>query len=231
MNSLFLQLGGEPSLYDAPLTYLILAITVYTSYRYMENSDEKRKMLFNAAAIDQYNQWYRFFSHGLIHKDWMHLGFNCFVLFMFGGQLEVLLKNEALFGPLVGPILYLTLYITGLAMSSVYSFYKHRYNSSYNALGASGAVSSIVFASILLNPIAKIGLIFIPMEVLSLRAFIFGVLYLAYSAYKSKKANDNIGHDAHYWGSVWGFIFLLMFKPSLFLDFIRTIQWYLSSLF
>jgi membrane associated rhomboid family serine protease len=231
MNSLLLQLGSEAGLHEAPLTYLILAITIATSYRYMENSDEKRQMLFNAAAIDQYNQWYRFFSHGLIHKDWMHLGLNSFVLLMFGGQLEMALKKQGLFGPLMGPVLYVALYLSGLVMSSMYSFYKHRYNSSYNALGASGAVSSVVFAKILIDPTSGIGLIFIPMEVLSIPAFIFGALYLAYSAYKSKKGNDNIGHDAHYWGSVWGFIFLLGFKPSLFLAFIDRIKWYISTIF
>lgn len=224
MNQLFL-IGREPSLYDAPLTYLILAITVYTSYRYMEESDEKRQMLFNAAAIDQYNQWYRFFSHGLIHKDWMHLGLNGFVLFMFGGQLEMTFKSGRCFGPLKGPILYLTLYLTGLVMSSVYSFYKHRHNSSYNALGASGAVSSVVFATILLSPLGGIGIIFIPLEI---PAFIFGTLYLIYSAYKSKHGNDNIGHDAHYWGSVWGFVFPLLFKPSLIFDFLDKIKYWLG---
>ena len=228
MNSLFLQLSNEPSLYDAPLTYLILAITVYTSYRYMEDSDEKRQMLFNAAAIDQYNQWYRFFSHGLIHKDWMHLGFNCFVLYMFGGQLEIVFKSSYYFGPLMGPVLYLALYLSGLVMSSVYSFYKHRYDSSYNSLGASGAVSSVVFATILLHPTGEIGIIFIPIGIPS---FIFGALYLAYSAYKSKQANDNIGHDAHYWGSVWGFIFPIIFKPILFLAFIDQIKWFIRGIF
>jgi membrane associated rhomboid family serine protease len=228
MNSLLLQLSNEPSLHQAPLTYLILAITVYTSYRYMEDSDEKRRMLFNAYAIDKYNQWYRFFSHGLIHKDWMHLGLNSFVLFMFGGQLEMTLKQEAYFGPLMGPILYLVLYISGLVMSSVYSFYKHKDNSYYNALGASGAVSSVVFATILLNPLGGIGIIFIP---LSIPAFIFGGLYLAYSAYKSKQGNDNVGHDAHYWGSVWGFVFLIIFKPLLFLAFIEQTKWYISTVF
>ncbi|WMX13499.1 MULTISPECIES: rhomboid family intramembrane serine protease [unclassified Aureispira] len=228
MNSLFLQLSNEPALHEAPLTYLILAITIYTSYRYMEDSDEKRRMLFNAYAIDKYNQWYRFFSHGLIHKDWVHLGLNSFVLYMFGGQLEMDLKSTRYFGPLMGPILYLTLYLTGLAMSSVYSFYKHRYSSSYNALGASGAVSSVVFATILLSPLGGIGIIFIPIRI---PAFIFGGLYLAYSAYKSKQGNDNIGHDAHYWGSVWGFVFLLIFQPKLLLDFIDQIKLYLSTIF
>jgi membrane associated rhomboid family serine protease len=230
MNSLFL-LGNDISIYDAPLTYLILAITIYTSYQYMEESDEKRKMLFNAAAIDQYKQWYRFFSHGLIHKDWIHLGFNCIVLYMFGGQVEMIFKSPGCFGPLLGPILYLGLYVSGLVMSSVYSFYKHRHNSSYNALGASGAVSSVVFAAILLNPTGRMGLIVIPIELLSIPAFIFGGLYLAYSAYKSKLANDHIGHDAHYWGSVWGFIFPIIFKPFLFLLFIDRIKGFVLSFF
>lgn len=223
MNSLFLM-GNEPSLYEAPLTYLILAITVYSSYRCMDDHYEKEKFMFIPYVIQKDQQWYRFFSHGLVHANWMHLLFNAYVLLMFGGVVEVQLKHSSIFGVL-GPIVYLALYISGLLMSSVYSFYKHRENRGYAALGASGAVSSVVFASILLQPTAGMGLIFLPG--IYLPSVLFGLLYLLYSVYMSKKGTDNIGHDAHYWGAVWGFVFLVVAKPSLFMLFLEQIRYYM----
>ena len=159
MNTILLT--GEPGLMDAPLTYLILAITIYTSYRMMENHYERDKFLFNPYTIKRNKEWYRFFSHGLIHANWMHLLFNAYVLYAFGAMVEMAFKLYV-FGELLGPIMYLCLYVSGLLMSSMYSYYKHQDNPGYNALGASGAVSSIVFTYILLAPTSGMGLIFIP---------------------------------------------------------------------
>lgn len=222
MNSLFL-LGSEVSIQDAPMTYLLLGIIVFTSYRFMEPSSEKERMMFVPYVMERNKEWYRFFSHGFVHGDWIHLLLNSYVLLIFGGSLEYTLKHPDLFGNL-GTLVYLGLFVSGLLMSSVYSFFKHRYNGYYRALGASGAVSSVVFASILINPLAGLGLIFIPIR---FPAFIFGTLYLIYSAYKSKQGNDNIGHDAHYWGSVWGFAFLAILKPSLVEAFLLQIRYYI----
>ena len=215
MNSLLLM--GEPKLWEAPLTYLLLAITIFTSYRAMEDYEMRDKLIFNAYTINRHKEWYRFFSHGLIHADWIHLLFNAYVLYAFGAQVEIYFKY--IFGEGLGPLVYLTLYVSGLAMSSLYSYYKHKDNPSYNALGASGAVSSVVFAYILLLPTSSMGLIFIPG--IYFPAIIFGLAYLAYSAYMSKKGTDNIGHDAHYWGSVWGFVFPAVLKPALFMMFLE----------
>lgn len=225
MNSLFLM-GNEPSLYDAPLTYLILAITVYTSYRCMEDPYEKEKMMFIPYTIQRDGQWYRFFSHGLVHANWIHLLFNVYVLLMFGGMVEMQLKHHTIFG-MIGPVVYVALYVTGLVMSSIYSYYKHKDNRGYAALGASGAVSGVVFASILLNPTSEMGLIFLPG--IYLPSVIFGILYLVYSVYMSRKGTDNIGHDAHYWGAVWGFVFLVVAKPVLFMRFLEHIRYYMIS--
>lgn len=221
-------MGGEPTPFEAPLTYLILLLTVYTSYRYMDYGSGKVKLMFLPYEMQREKEWYRFFSHGLIHGDWIHLLFNSYVLLMFGGMVEMYLKSDALFGQL-GNIVYLVLYISGLVMSSLYSYYKHKDNRGYAALGASGAVSSVVFAFILLEPTSSMGLIFIPG--ISFPAVFFGLAYLAYSAFMSKKNMDNVGHDAHYWGSVWGFVFLAALKPMLLYYFFMDIKFYLTNLF
>jgi len=220
MNTLLLV--GEPKLWEAPITYLLLAITVYTSYRAMEDHDMKSKMIFNPYVIYTRKEWYRFFSHGLIHADWMHLLFNAYVLFSFGAMVEIYFKM--IWGAALGPFVYLGLYVSGLVMSSLYSYYKHKDHGGYNALGASGAVSSIVFAYILLMPTAGMGLIFIPG--IYFPAILFGLAYLAYSAYMGKKGRDNIGHDAHYWGSVWGFVLPIVLKPALFVLFLEQVREY-----
>lgn len=228
MNTLFLI--GEPKLWDAPLTYLILAITVYTSYRSFEDYSERDKLIFHPHTIQRYGEWYRFFSHGLIHGDWIHLLFNAFVLYMFGALIEMELKY--IFSPTIGPLVYLALYASGLIMSSLYSYYKHKDNPSYRALGASGAVSSVVFAFVLLHPTAGMGILLISdITGIYFPAFIFGGLYLAYSAYMGKQGRDNIAHDAHYWGAVWGFVFLVAVKPSLLILFLEQIRMYLLSFF
>ncbi|MFK7798845.1 MAG: rhomboid family intramembrane serine protease [Aureispira sp.] len=225
MNQLFLM-GGEPGIVDAPLTYLILLITVYTSYRYMEYDSGKANLMFIPYEMQREKQWYRFFSHGLIHNDWIHLLFNGYVLVMFGGMVEMSLKSPYLFGAL-GNMVYLGLYISGLVMSSLYSYYKHKDNRGYAALGASGAVSSVVFAFILLAPTSSMGLIFIPGVYFP--AVFFGLAYLAYSVYMSKRNMDNVGHDAHYWGSIWGFVFLAALKPMLLYSFFAQIKAYIMG--
>jgi membrane associated rhomboid family serine protease len=218
MNYLFLM--GDFKLWEAPITYLLLAITVFSSYKAMEDYQMKDKMIFHPYTIKRYKEWYRFFSHGLIHADWIHLLFNAYVLYAFGAQVEM--AFYVLWGKALGPIVYLAMYVSGLAMSSLYSYYKHQDNAGYRALGASGAVSSVVFSFILLSPTADMGLIFIPG--IRFPAVVFGIAYLLYSAYMSKKGRDNIGHDAHYWGSVWGFVFPVVLMPPLFFHFLTQIQ-------
>ena len=207
-------LSGNPMLWDTPITYIILAITVYFSYKGIEHPYEKEKFIFNPFYIHKNKDYLRFFSYGLIHADWIHLIFNMYVLYAFGTVIEMYFSS--IFG-IFGGVIYLGLYISGLFMSSVYSYFKHLDNPGYNALGASGAVSSIVFAFILISPTAQMGLIFLPG--IYFPAVVFGLAYLFYSAYMSKKNIDNIGHDAHYWGSVWGFLYPCFFEPKLIILF------------
>lgn len=201
------------------ITYFIIAITVFISIISMDNQSLQNKLMFNAYMINNRKEWYRFFSSGLIHADFMHLAFNMFSLYMFGRGVEAIYGFEDVFGT-KGPLFYILLYVGGLALSSIYSYEKNKNNIYYNALGASGAVSSVVFAFIILNPTSKLGLLFLPFEI---PAYLFGVIFLAVEYYLGKRGQSNIGHDAHFWGAIYGVAFTLILKPSLFSYFIQQI--------
>jgi len=132
------------------ITYAILGITILTSYKAFEDDQLKQNLIFNAYAIKHRNEVYRFFSHSLIHADWMHLLFNSFVLFRFGEIVEAkfILEN----GPLKGSVNYFLLYVGAVAVSSSYSYIKHQDNKYYNALGASGATSAVLYSFIMMYP-------------------------------------------------------------------------------
>ena len=196
----------------------MMAITALVSYKAFQDSSLKWRFMFNAYEIKRKKEWYRFFSHGLIHADWVHLGLNIYVLYLFGGKVEHEFIKE--FGMVRGIVNYLLLYIGGLAVSSFYSYAKHQDNPNYNSLGASGAVSAVVFASIALFPMDKLGIILIPFYI---PGVIFGALYLLYSNYMAKKQMDNIGHDAHFWGALFGFVITFVFNPSLLSSFVNQI--------
>jgi len=199
------------------LTILILIITVLVSVLALQNAEISNKLKFNAWLIAHKRQGWRFLSYGLVHADWIHLLVNMFVLYSFGPFVEEYYRWT--YGP-PAPFYFILLYIGGLAFSVVASYAKQKDNPYYNAVGASGAVSAIVFAVIVFEPMAPLGILFIPIDI---PAFIFGALYLAYSAWMARKGHDNIGHDAHFWGAVFGFAFTIALKPSLFLAMIHKI--------
>ena len=196
------------------MTLFIIAITAIVSVLAFNRRDLFDKLKFNAFYIHKEKQWYRFLSYGLVHADLMHLFVNMFVLYSFGSVVE----NEfhKLFDTKSIP--YFTfLYIGGLAFSTLWDFGKNKDNIFYNAVGASGAVSAILFSSIILVPQGGIGFFFISIDIPSP---IFGILYLVYSAYMAKRGTSNIGHSAHFWGSVFGVVFTIALKPELLSDFI-----------
>ncbi len=199
------------------VTYVIIAISVITSLVAFNRPDIFDKLKFNAYAINKHKEWYRFFSYGLIHADYMHLFINMFVFYSFGGIVEnifhIYFDSEA-------TLFYILLYVGGIAFSSLWDFGKYKNNSYYNAVGASGAVSAILFSSIILYPQGKIFLFFIP---IGIPAPIFGILYLAYSAYMAKKGTDNVGHSAHFWGAIYGVVFTIALKPELTIMFIHNL--------
>ncbi|HBF88744.1 MAG TPA: rhomboid family intramembrane serine protease [Bacteroidales bacterium] len=200
------------------MTYIIIAITVLVSISAFNNQSLMHRFQYNPYQVYHQKQYYRIFSHALIHADWNHLIFNMLTLFFFGAYVESAFKS--LYG-MVGILYFILLYVSAILISSLRTLKKHQNDSWYNAVGASGAVSAVLFSFILFQPLGKIFIFFIP---IGIPAIVFGVAYLVYSAYMAKQNVDNIGHDAHFWGAVYGFIF------PLFFDF-RLIIYFLSEIF
>lgn len=136
-------------------------------------------------------------------------------------------KAYSVFFSGMGPLLYLLLYLCGIVFSSLPAYKKYKDRPEYRAVGASGAVSGIVFTSILINPVASVYILFIPFGI---PAFLFGVLYLVYEAYMIRHSRDNVAHDAHFWGALFGIVFTIAFKPVLAVMFIEQVRMILDNL-
>jgi len=199
------------------VTYGIIFFTVAASVVGFNSDELFNKLKFNAFDVHHSKQWYRFFSYGFLHANWIHLLINMVVFYSFGALVEHYYKG---FFREKYILYYLLLYLGGLLLSIIPAFGKHKNDVFYNAVGASGAVSSVIFASIIILPKAPISFFFIPVEI---PAWIFGILYIIYEFYMSRKAKDNIGHDAHFWGAVYGVIFTIVLKPSLAVGFLHQI--------
>jgi len=190
------------------LNIFLLAGTVVTSLIAFNNPDILNKLKFNAWLIKHKKQSWRFFSYSLVHADFLHLFVNMYVLYSFGDIVEQLLRLQ--FG-LKGILYYGLLYVGGVIFSTLFDYRKQKENPYYNAVGASGAVSAVVFASILLYPGGSIFIFPIPF---SIPSWIFGILYLIYSAYMGRRAKDNVGHNAHFTGAIFGLVFIAIAVPE-----------------
>ncbi|MDR1182176.1 MAG: rhomboid family intramembrane serine protease, partial [Bacteroidales bacterium] len=171
---------------------LLIIVTVIVSLIAWRRAELANRMIFHAPSIIHRREWYRLFSYGFLHANWGHLLVNMFVLWMFGTSVED--GYAYLFGG-KGHFLYLFLYLSAIVISSLYDLKKQRDNDNYFAVGASGAVSAVLFAFIFLYPMRKVYFFFIP---IGIPAFIFGIFYLLYSSYMSRKNIDNVGHNAHF---------------------------------
>ncbi len=198
--------------------FIIIAMTAIISFIAFNNEAWKNNMLFYPYLIHkEANQVYRFITHGFIHADMTHLIFNMITLYFFGENVEYYLNQH--YSGFAGSGLYLLFYFAALIISSIPAYFKYRDNQYYRSLGASGAVSAMLFASILISPMSRICLF----GLLCLPAYIFGPLYLIYEAYGARRGQDNIGHDAHFTGAIFGMIFIVILVPDTFSNFIQNI--------
>lgn len=186
------------------ITTIIIIITALVSIGGFSNQKIIDDLIFYPPAVSQRNQWYRFITCGLIHADWGHLIFNMMSFYLFGRNLEIYFVQ--IFGT-TGKLLYLLMYVTALIVSVLPTYFRHRDNYHYRSLGASGAVSAVIFASILFDPMTGIGLFFIPIYV---AGFLFGLIYLLISYYLDKKGGGNINHSAHIYGALYGIVFTIV---------------------
>jgi len=188
------------------ITLAIVIITCIISIMAFSNQKIMNDLIFYPPAISEHRQYYRFITNALIHADIPHLAFNMIALYSFGSSLEFIFSMECLFGPL-GKVIYIILYVVGAIAAILPTYQKNKDNYYYRSLGASGAVSAVLFAGLVIVPQLPIRFMFIPIDI---PGFIFGPIYLGISAYLDKRGNSNINHSAHFWGAAFGFLFTLV---------------------
>ena len=189
------------------ITTAIIAITCLISFAAFSSPKIMNDLIMWTTEVKEKNQWYRFITSGFLHGDFMHLIFNMITLFLFGQKIVEPSCEE-----LSGKWMYLVLYFGGMIIADIPSYLKHKDDYHYRSLGASGAVSAVVFAGILFFPTMKMGFFFIPPII---PAYIFGPLYLLYCVYSAKQSRDNINNYAHLWGALFGLAFPLALHPEL----------------
>jgi len=201
------------------ISTIIVLITSATSiYALQQNNILFDRWQFSAYLIQHKKEYHRFFTHALLHADWMHLIINMYVLYTFGNGVEEnfkLVKGES------GQFYFALFYVLSVVCSSIPSYEKNKNNSWYVSVGASGATSAIVFSYILFAPLAKFYFMFIP---IGIPAIVFGIGYLIYSYYMSLKATDNIAHDVHFFGAIFGVLFTLALDKGIFMYFVQQLQ-------
>lgn len=199
------------------VTLVIIALTVIASFYAWSKPHIQQKWIFNPYRVNAGKEYYRFITSGFIHVDQMHLLFNMFTFYFFGKFVEQIFLS--IFG-VPGLILFVAFYLAAIVVSDLPTYLKYKNQPHYNALGASGGVSAILFSSILffpLNDVCLFGLLCLP-------GFILGILYLVYSFYQGKQMADNINHDAHLYGALFGVVFTIIIQPPVVISFIEQIS-------
>lgn len=205
------------------ITYSLIALCVIFSFRAFSNADFFHKLALSPMHVVHHKQQYRVFSHAFIHGDYFHLFVNMFVLWQFGAVVES--DFIQLFGT-KGYMYYVILYLGGVFTASLPALQKHKDNPNYMAVGASGAVAAVLFSFIVMHPTSMLGLFLI----IPIPAFLLGILYLWYEA-KMQNSKDNIAHDAHYWGAIYGFAITIVYKPILAIEFVYQVYYAVLNMF
>lgn len=201
--------GHFKSIVLISITVLLVALTALISMGAFQERRVFEALLYQPYAVRTKGQWYRLLTHAFIHADWSHLLVNMFVLYMFGRNVEMLF---ALVTPLPTILAYLALYIGGILFAALPGLAKRSADPGYRSVGASGAVSAVLFAQILLLPTREVSILFVP---IAMPAWVFGILYLVYSWYMDKRGGDHVAHDAHFYGAVFGILFTTALRPDL----------------
>lgn len=220
-----------------PITITILAITGIVSFMCFQNREMFAQLMLNPYSVKNRNQWYRVFTHVFVHGDWMHLLFNAYTFWSFGSFMEVVFTNELYFskffpnmpfwGETKGNLAFVLLYFTGGLMAALPALRKHADNIHYNSVGASGAVSAVMMAFMIMFPTFEIAFFaFVPMP-----AFVGALVFLGLEHYLSRKGNTHIAHDAHIWGALFGAIFVGVLSPQFYVNFVVQVQDYVLHLF
>lgn len=203
------------------MTIIIIIVTLIITVIAFYNDEVMSKMMLNPYQVYHKKEWFRMITHGFLHADWTHLIINMIVLYSFGSNVEAWFGKLKMAGYIDSvAITYSLLYFGGIIISSLITLFRHRNNRWYNSVGASGAVSAIIFTSIFFNPLDRLYFF----AVIPIPGIIFAILYLLYSSYMSRRSKDNINHDAHLLGALYGFLFPLLIDFDLISHFLQGIS-------
>ena len=195
-----------------PVTLLLIAVTVLVSWLAFNNARMADRLILWPPAIDRRHQYDRLVTHGFIHADFQHLLFNMITLYFFGRAVE------AWFVPYIGNTGFVLFYLSAILVAILPTYLRHRHDSHYRSLGASGAVSAVLFTFILVQPWAIIYVFVVPVP-----AIVYGVLYVGYSIWMDRQGRDNVNHSAHLWGAGYGILFTLMMEPRVGATFVARL--------
>jgi membrane associated rhomboid family serine protease len=191
------------------ITLIIIGITCVVSFMAFNNARLMNDLILWPPAITRHREYHRLVTYGVIHADGSHLLFNMITLFFFGRVME------GLYTATLGTLGFALFYIVALVVSILPTYLKNRRNPNYRSLGASGAVSAVLFSYILIAPWSRIVVLVLPMP-----AIIYAVLYVAYSVYMDRRGGGNVNHSAHLWGAAFGVIFTLLIRPDVLPHFL-----------
>ncbi len=187
------------------VTLVLIAVTVIVSWQAWQQPRLLERLILWPPAVDRHRQYDRLLTHGFIHADWGHLLFNMITLYSFGSTME------RYFAGRITSVGYLLFYLSAVVVAILPTYMRHKHDAQYRSLGASGAVSAVLFAFILLSPWSSIYVFLIPVGI---PAIVYAVLYVVYSIWMDKRGGDNINHSAHLWGGLYGVMFTLLQDPG-----------------
>lgn len=193
-------------------TLILIATTCIVSFIAFRNPKVGHDLVMWPPAVTKQNQYWRLLTYGFVHADMQHLLFNMITLFFFGRFME------QIFSAYIGEGGFVLFYLGGLLVSILPSYLRNRENADYMSLGASGAVSAVLFAYVLIQPWSLIFVFFFPLP-----AILYAVGYVGFSIYMERRGKDNVNHSAHLWGAAYGILFLLVMEPRIFPMFLARL--------
>lgn len=194
------------------VTLILIAITVLVSWQAFDKPRLIDRLILWPPAIEKNRQYDRLLTHGFIHADWQHLLFNMITLFFFGRYAEQLVTS------MIGPAGFALFYLSAIVIAILPTYLRHRGDRNYRSLGASGAVSAVLFAFILVKPWSLIFVFFLPVP-----AIVYGVFFVGYSFWMDRRGRDNTNHSAHLSGAIYGVLFILLLEPKIAGHFLQQL--------